>query len=166
MLDEADKKYLKSITGAWEAYEGTRSLEGQLLVRCLQGVQVLINATVKQEFAQAPPSIKCLQGQSEAVLRQQFKIIAEVKLFDNRTALFLVAEDGHAFLLAKENVTLKRGTRVAGIGSGRMTQEAEDAAGPGPALEFKQGDRTLIEARLLKLVTDIVEVENSLKSSL
>ena len=42
--------------------------------------------------------------ESEAVLRQQFKIIAEVKLFDNRAALFLVAEDGHAFLLAKENV--------------------------------------------------------------
>ena len=206
VLTEDDKAYLKSVAGAWEAYEGTTQWQSKLRVCCLMGSQVCLQGSLKCDFAHAPPSMKqkfedlekafmekygsmmvgkitavrgdanvgvsaadhrpntsappagaegqtsdaqpvALAGpESEAILRQQFTITADVKTFDNRGVSLLVAENGHAFILSKEDVILKKGTKLGGLGSGRMSQEEGDRS---IKLEFPDGDRCWIEAGVL-----------------
>ena len=205
ILDDNDKAYLRSVPGAMEAYEGTRTWEGKLRVTCLNGAQVSLQPSLKAEFAHALPSVKAqfdameklhndkygsllvgklqtvrgdarggtptadprpsnltsgnaqegsgksnpepvsLTGpESDAQLRQQYKINVDVKAFDNRGVGFLVADNGHAFIIVKsEDLILRKGTKIAGLGSGRMTQEA---GGHALQLGFPEGDRTLTEA--------------------
>ena len=205
ILDDNDKAYLRSVPGAMEAYEGTRTWEGKLRVTCLNGAQVSLQPSLKAEFAHALPSVKAqfdameklhndkygsllvgklqsvrgdarggtpaadprpsnltsgnaqegsgesnpgpvsLTGpESDAQLRQQYKITVDVKAFDNRGVGFLVADNGHAFIIVKsEDLILRKGTKIAGLGSGRMTQEA---GGHALQLGFPDGDRTLTEA--------------------
>ena len=207
MLDENDKNYLRSIPGAMEAWEGTRTWEAKLRVCGISGTQVKILPTIAAEYAHAPPSVKELLQQiekkhneeyadilksklaevsgnapqppqddprpsdtkgddtgpggdataaieltgpeSDSVLRQQQKIVGDVKLFDNRTISFLVSEEGHAWLQLnrKENAAvLKKGTKIAGLGGGKVQQLQADMKGV--PLEFPLQDKTLIEASL------------------
>lgn len=204
ILDDADKAYLRSVPGAMEAYEGTRTWEGKLRVTCLNGANICLQPSLKTEFSHAPPSVRVqfdemekshdekygsllvgklntvrgdvrggapntdprpviaagnasteeadanaapivLTGpETDAQLRQQYKITVDVKSFDHRGVGFMVAENGHAFILVKsEDVILRKGCKLAGVGSGRMTQETTGNAVP---LAFPEGDRTLIEA--------------------
>ena len=83
--------------------------------------------------------------ESEATLRSQYKIAIDCKSFDHRSVGFLMAENGHCFLLTKDDLILKKGTKLAGVGAGRMTQDAGDRVLP---LKFPEGDRTMLEARL------------------
>eukprot|EP00438_Fugacium_kawagutii_P004003 Skav228099 [mRNA] locus=scaffold4074:42021:50711:+ [translate_table: standard] len=57
-LTEEDKTFLKSVRGAYEAYEGVRTWSESLKVTSLQGSQVVIQPTALAEFAAAPPSIR------------------------------------------------------------------------------------------------------------
>lgn len=85
--------------------------------------------------------------ENETALRQNEKIICDVKCFDNRALTVLVAESGHAWLLLsnKEQPTIvKRGTKIAGVGSGKMST-LEDGK-PGVVVQFPDQDKTLVEA--------------------
>ena len=57
VLTDEDKSYLKK-AGAWEAYEGTAPWQSKLRVCSLVGSQLSFNATVKSDYAHAPPSVK------------------------------------------------------------------------------------------------------------
>ena len=199
VLSEEDKAHLKTVPGAWEAYQGTTAWQSKLRACSLAGTQVTLLQTVKADFAHAPPSIKqkfeavekahneqygsILKGkitlsnsggggsgtnedprpnpgqtgedappetlvlpgpETEAVLRQQFKIIADVKTFDHRGVALLVADSGHCFIVSKEDTILRKGTKLGGLGGGRTTQEKGDRS---LKMELPDGDRTLIEAK-------------------
>ncbi|CAK9054489.1 unnamed protein product [Durusdinium trenchii] len=161
ILDETDKGYLRSVPGAMEAYEGTRTWEGKLRVTCLSGAQVSLLPSLKAEFSHAPPSVKVKFDEMEKLRNEKYGSILvgklqsvrgdarggtvntdprpvstkgndqegdgesnPVKAFDNRGVGLLVAENGHAFIIVKsEDLILRKGTKLAGLGSGRMTQK-------------------------------------------
>ena len=87
--------------------------------------------------------------ESEAKLREQYTIKVECKAFDPKNVIVLVSDQGVGFIYSKEPVTLKRGTRLGGVGSGKLSQGDETG------LQFELlSDRDLIEAIFLEIVTN------------
>ena len=80
MLDEDDKNYLRSIPGAMEAWEGTRTWESKLRVCGISGTQVKILPTIAAEYAHAPPSVKELLQQIEKKHNEEYADILKSKL--------------------------------------------------------------------------------------
>ena len=80
MLDENDKNYLRSIPGAMEAWEGTRTWEAKLRVCGISGTHVKILPTIAAEYAHAPPSVKELLQQIEKKHNEEYADILKSKL--------------------------------------------------------------------------------------
>lgn len=80
ILDETDKGYLRSVPGAMEAYEGTRTWEGKLRVTCLSGAQVSLLPSLKAEFSHAPPSVKVKFDEMEKLRNEKYGSILVGKL--------------------------------------------------------------------------------------
>ena len=79
--------------------------------------------------------------ESEAKVREKYNIKVECKAFDPKNVILLVSDTGVAFIYSKEAVTLKRGMRLGGSGSGKLVQGDECG------IKFELGsDRDLLEA--------------------
>ena len=80
--------------------------------------------------------------ESEATVREKYNIKVECKAFDPKNVILLVSDKGVPFIYSKEAVTLKRGTRLGGCGSGKLAQGDECG------IKFElSSDRDLVEAR-------------------
>ena len=94
--------------------------------------------------------------ENEAKVREKYTIQVECKAFDPKNVILLVSDKGVPFIYSKEAVTLKRGTRLGGCGSGKLVQADECG------IKFELScDRDLLEAKftfswLCKLTGDIM----------
>ena len=89
-----------------------------------------------------PPVETMPSFESEATVREKYNIKVECKAFDPKNVILLVSDKGVPFIYSKEAVTLKRGTRLGGCGSGKLAQGDECG------IKFElSSDRDLVEAR-------------------
>lgn len=82
-LTEEDKTFLKSVKGAYEAYEGVRTWAEGLKVTALQGSQVVIQPTTIAEFAAAPPSIRESIAKLQKTHEERFQTLLQSRITDS-----------------------------------------------------------------------------------